>query len=98
MSKNVIWRTTDSSIKVGGHGNFVLGNLAMMTTTVQPNSPKDDHAVDFPATFDVDKGIFVRGNAAAGSTRLAFRYPGEPCLEGRLAPTYDQVSYEFVII
>lgn len=37
VSENVIWRTTDSSVKVGGNGNIVQNNLAMMTTTVQPN-------------------------------------------------------------
>ncbi len=92
VSQNVVWRTTDSGIKAGGHGNEILDNLAMMTTTVQPNRPKDNHAVDFPATFDVDGGNIVRGNAGAGSTRLAFRFTGEPCLEGRRAPTYDEVS------
>lgn len=37
ISGNVVWRTTDSSIKVGGKGNAIEYNLAMMTTTVQPN-------------------------------------------------------------
>ena len=37
VSRNVIWRTTDSSIKAGGNGNEVRDNLAMMTNTVQPN-------------------------------------------------------------
>ena len=92
ISQNVIWRTTDSSIKVGGRGNLVLDNLAMMTSTIQPNSPSDSHAVDFPATFDIDRGNTVRGNAAAGSTRLSFRFGGEPCLEGNLPPTHDDVS------
>ena len=37
VSGNVIWRTTDSSVKVGGSGNVIRNNLAMLTTTVQPN-------------------------------------------------------------
>ncbi len=37
VSGNVIWRTTDSSVKIGGNSNVVRNNLAMMTTTVQPN-------------------------------------------------------------
>ena len=37
ISGNVVWRTTDSSIKVGGKRNAIENNLAMMTTTVQPN-------------------------------------------------------------
>jgi hypothetical protein len=37
ISGNVVWRTTDSSIKVGGKRNSIENNLAMMTTTVQPN-------------------------------------------------------------
>jgi hypothetical protein len=37
VSGNVVWRTTDSSLKIGGRRNVVRNNLAMMTTTVQPN-------------------------------------------------------------
>ena len=37
ISGNVVWRATDSSIKVGGKRNVIENNLAMMTTTVQPN-------------------------------------------------------------
>ena len=37
ISENVIWRTTDSSVKVGGSDNVVENNLAVLTTTVQPN-------------------------------------------------------------
>ena len=91
ISHNVIWRTTDSSIKVGGRNNTITDNLAMMTTTIQPNNPRDNHAVDFSATFDVDGGNTVRGNAAAGSTRIAFRFSGEPCLENNQPPTYEEV-------
>lgn len=53
--------------------------------------PLDDHAVDFPATFDIDSGNTVRGNAAAGSTRLGFQYAGERCLEDNLSPTGNEV-------
>ncbi len=55
-------------------------------------SPPDNHAVDFPATFDIDGGNRVQGNAAAGSTRIAFRYAGEPCLNGNLPPTPEAVT------
>lgn len=54
-------------------------------------SPADNHAVDFPATFDVDSGNIVRGNAAAGSTRIAFRFAGESCVDDNRAPTGDEV-------
>ena len=37
INSNVIWRTTDSSIKVGRRSNAIINNLAMMTTTIQPN-------------------------------------------------------------
>lgn len=53
--------------------------------------PPDAHAVDFPATFDVDFGNTVRDNAAAGSTRLGFQYAGEECLENDASPTNNQV-------
>ena len=92
VSENVVWRTVDSAFKIGGLDNQVLDNLAIYTTTVQPNEPPDNHAVDFPACFDVNSGNFVRGNAAAGSTRLGFRLAGEPCMEDREPPSYDQVS------
>ena len=37
LAENVIWRTVDSGVKVGGRDNRVLGNLAMLTSTIQPN-------------------------------------------------------------
>lgn len=37
ISNNVIWRTVDSGLKVGGRENTVTENLAMLTSTVQPN-------------------------------------------------------------
>ena len=37
ISGNVIWRTTDSSIKVGRKQNIIMNNLAMATNTIQPN-------------------------------------------------------------
>lgn len=37
VTGNVVWRTTDSSLKIGGRGNVIRNNLAMLTTTVQPN-------------------------------------------------------------
>ena len=92
ISNNVIWRTVDSAVKVGGWGNQVLDNLAIFTTTVQPNRPLDEHAVDFPANFDVDSGNVVKGNAAAGSTRIGFRYAGDPCLGNGQPPSPEQVS------
>ena len=92
ISGNVVWRTVSSGIKIGGRDNEVLDNLVMMTTTVQPNRPRDAHSVDFPASFDLDTGNVVKGNAAAGSTRIGFRYAGEPCLDNGQPPTYDQVS------
>ena len=52
------------------------------------HSPSNNHVIDFPATFDVDGSNIVRGNADAGSTRIAFRYAGESCLEDNTAPTY----------
>ena len=79
VSQNVVYRTTGSSIIVGGAGSVVSGNLAMVTSTVQPNRPKDNHAVDFPATYDVDRGNTVRNNAAAGTNRISYRYGGERC-------------------
>ena len=92
VSRNVIWRTTDSGMKIGGRDNEVLDNLVMMTSTVQPNRPRDNHAVDYPASFDVDAGNVVRGNAAGGSTRIGFRFAGEACLENGQPPTHDQVT------
>lgn len=54
--------------------------------------PLDNHAVDFPASFEVDFGNTVRGNAAAGSTRLGFQYAGERCLEGDVPPSEAEVQ------
>ena len=62
-----------------------------MTGDVCIFSPLDSHAVDFPATFDIDSGNIARGNAAAGSTRLGFQYGGESCLETNVSPTGEEV-------
>ena len=56
------------------------------------NRPPDNHAVDFPATFDVDFGNTVHSNAAAGSMRLGFQYAGESCLADNLPPTEQEES------
>lgn len=79
LEDNVIYRTTDSSVKIGGSGNIALHNLAMLTSTIQPNQPKDNHAVDFPATYDVDATNELKYNVAAGSTRIGVRFAGEVC-------------------
>ena len=71
--------------------NSVTGNLAILTSSIQPNQPLDNHAVDFPATFDVDGGNVVRDNAAGGSTRLSYRYPGQPCIADQYPATYSSV-------
>ena len=44
VSQNVIWRTTDSSLKVGGVWNNITGNLAIFTSAVQPNQPRSGAA------------------------------------------------------
>lgn len=92
MERNVVWRTIDSAFKIGGLGNRALDNLVIFTTTVQPNNPADNHAVDFPASFDVDTGNVARGNTAAGSTRIGFRFAGEPCQEDGQPPNSEQVN------
>lgn len=93
ISNNVIHRTTGSSIRVGGADNSIINNLAMMTSTVQPNKPLDNHAIDFPATYDIDYGNTVRDNAAAGSTRIAYRYTGDTCHEGRVPKIGNEVKF-----
>lgn len=92
LSRNVVWRTIDSAFKMGGVNNKALDNLAIYTTTVQPNNPPDNHAVDFPASFDVNAGNVVMRNAAAGSTRLGFSFAGEPCQEDGKPPSSEQVK------
>ena len=79
LEDNVIYRTTGSSVKIGGSGNVASRNLALLTSTIQPNEPKDNHAVDFPATYDVDATNELKDNVAAGSTRIGFRFTGEAC-------------------
>ena len=96
VSRNVVWRTTDSAFKIGGRDNQALDNLAIHTTTIRPNDPLDNHAVDFPACFDVDAGNVAMGNAAAGSTRIGFRLAGEPCQEDGQPPSSEQVSNKSV--
>ena len=47
MSRNVVWRTTDSAFKIGGRDNQALDNLAIHTTTIQPNNPLDNQQLIF---------------------------------------------------
>ena len=91
IDQNVIYRTTDSSLKIGGRDNAVTSNLALGTLAIAPNHPKDNHAVDFPATYNVDVGNRLTGNAAAGSDRISFRYAGELCHKGRKPRTKAEV-------
>ena len=96
LYNNVVYRTTSSSIIVGGKDNTVSGNLALFTSTIQPNSPKDNHAVDFPATYNIDRNNVVRDNAAGGSHRISYRYSGEACLNGRQPKLGDEVSVPYI--
>ena len=91
LSSNVIYRTTDSSVKLGGRSNILTDTLAILTSTIQPNSPKDNHAVDYPATFEVDRGQVVRRNAAGGSYRIGYKYTGESCVDGNRPAIGNQV-------
>ena len=92
VSRNVVYRTTGSSIIVGGAGSVVTGNLAMVTSTVQPNRPSDNHAVDFPASYDIDRGNTVRDNAAAGTNRISYRYGGERCHDDEQPKLNEEVN------
>lgn len=94
---NVIHRTIGSSLVIGGKDNTIYGNLAMLTSTVQPNRPIDSHAVDYPATYDIDSTNIVRDNAAAGTTRIAYRYTGEECNEGRTPVVGDKVRLNVLV-
>jgi len=96
LSSNVIYRTTDSSVKLGGRSNMLTDTLAMLTSTIQPNSPKDNHAVDYPATFEVDRGQVVRRNAAGGSYRIGYKYTGESCVDGNRPAIGNQVIILFI--
>lgn len=91
VNHNVVYRTTGSSMKIGGRDNSVMDNLALGTLAIQSHHPNDNHAVDFPATYDVDVGNTLTGNAAAGSDRISFRYAGELCYEGRKAKFGEEV-------
>ena len=98
ITDTVVYRTTGSSIICGGSGNTVSGNLVMVTSTVQPNRPLDSHAVDLPATFDIDRGNIIRDNAAAGSNRISFRFTGESCSANRQAVTGNSVCLGYFFL
>lgn len=59
--------------------------------------PLDNHAVDFPATYDIDSGNTVHRNAAAGSTRMGFQFAGERCLEDNQSPTGEEVRIGLIL-
>ena len=95
LDQNVIYRTTDSSLKIGGRDNIVTRNLALGTLAISTHQPKESLAVDFPATYNIDFGNKLKENAAAGSDRISFRYAGEFCHEGRKPKTEDEVCNRY---
>jgi len=50
---------------------------------MQPNS---HHAVEYPATFEIDRGQMVKYNPAGGSYQISYRFAGESCVNGNQAP------------
>jgi len=58
----------------------------MFTSAIQPNSPRNNHAVDYPAMFAIDRGQMVKYNAAGGSYQVSYKFVGESCMNGNQAP------------
>ena len=79
IRNNVVYRTVDSGIRVGGTSNIIEDNLVMLVSSVLPGQPSDKHAVDFPAAFEVEGTHTLKRNIAAGSYRLGFKISGDSC-------------------
>ena len=93
IQNNVIYRTTDSGIRVGGFSNIIEDNLVLFVASVHPGDPLDKHAVDYPAGFEVQGYHTVRRNVAAGSYRLGFRLSGESCLGSGTPMIQDNLAH-----
>ena len=92
IQDNVIYRTVDSGIRVGGRSNMIEDNLVILVSSVLPDEPKDKHAVDFPAGYQIQGFHTVKRNVAAGSYSLGFQVSGDSCqntplIENNLAHT-----------
>ena len=93
IQNNVIYRTVDSGIRVGGSSNIIEDNLVLLVTSVHPGDPLDKHAVDYPASFEVQGYHIVRRNIAAGSYRLGFRVSGESCVNSSTPMIHDNLAH-----
>ena len=92
IQDNVIYRTVGSGIRVSGRNNIIEDNLVILVSSVLPGDPKDKHAVDFPAGYEIEGFHTVKRNVAAGSYRLGFQVSGDSCqntplIENNLAHT-----------
>lgn len=95
LQNNVLYRSKGSTVIVGGQNNQVLDNMAALTTSIQGDMVRDNHAFDFPATFEIGgSNNRVRGNAAGGSERLSYSYFGSPCTADNQAQPANEVSSE----
>ena len=91
LQNNVVYRSQGSTVIVGGSGNKILNNMAALTFSVNGNKLKDNHAFDFPATFEIGgTNNEVRGNAAGGSDRLSYSYVGSPCTSSMDCSNWQQ--------
>ena len=50
--------------------------------------------MDYPSTFEVDRGQVVRHNAAGGSYRIGYKFTGESCVDGNRPAIGSQVIYD----
>lgn len=81
ISDNVVYRSVDSMFRVSSLNCTLKNNLGVLTRSIQVARPKDNHAVDFPATYEIKgTGHVVKNNVAAGSERVGFYFPGESCV------------------
>ena len=81
LSDNVVYRSVDSMFRLRSVDCVVERNLGVLTRSIQVARPGDNHAVDFPATYEIGgSGHTIKDNVAAGSERIGFYYPGESCV------------------
>ena len=91
FSDNVVYQSIGPTFQLRADDSKVTGNLGVRTLSYQVDRPADNHAVDFPATFEISgKGNIIQDNVAAAYQRIGFIYPGEPCVDGA-APNASQV-------
>ncbi len=92
IKSNVVHNTVGASIDVGGRGNMLVDNLAVIArfpgTYRIPNEPLND---EWTANYKLNEAINLKliGNSAAGGAKVGYHTNGENCLDDDFVPQWQ---------